>query len=103
MEAEGRRIADARRRMAEARAEQPPPPPARRPPHQRGARPPEAAVEAGTVKGAPAFRMPTQDLSGRGQPKQVARDRRGRRQGPAVDSVSDGSAAVNPNFKPPKR
>lgn len=105
LEAEAQRILAARQAFARERAAQQKgeTPPSRTPPHLRGARPDPRDLEAksldavpvGNIGDAPAFRLPTQDLSSRGKGVK----------NPSVvtDQVSDGTKARNPNFRPPKR
>ena len=99
MQAEEARILDARRRMAEQRrvaAQQVTP--VRRPPapHARGAREEAVSLDAtqvGMVGDAPAFRLPTQELS-----------HRGRGAGPVnPDQEAIDTKSRNPHFTPPKR
>ena len=68
------------------------------PPHKRGVREEAVsldAVPAGKVGEAPAFRLPTQELSHRGRGRSGGR--------PETDQVADAQTPNNPNFKPPSR
>jgi hypothetical protein len=97
MQAEEARILEARRRMAEQRREaaQQAPVVRRPPPHTKGVREEAVSLDAtqvGMVGDAPAFRLPTQELSARG---------RGGRAAPEQEPADTQSR--NPHFVPPKR